>query len=104
MPESPAHNQPANFVAGGTSPTPTPANNVGGGTGWGDKGFLKGGTASDDDEPRQGFGHVDVRIPNSFSLRAKLTQLSASSPPTHEERWVKPSVYSNKRPAPSITI
>jgi hypothetical protein len=29
---------------GGASAKPTPANNAGGGSGWGDQGFIKGGT------------------------------------------------------------
>ncbi|KAJ6027975.1 hypothetical protein N7540_003551 [Penicillium herquei] len=67
MPESPIHNQPTNIVTGGTSATPTPANNVGGGSGWGDPGFKKGGTSShrDDDEPRQGYGHVEAPNPRA---------------------------------------
>ncbi|KAJ5923394.1 hypothetical protein N7454_008639 [Penicillium verhagenii] len=62
MPESPIHNHPATSVAGGTSATPTPANNVGGGSGWGDSGFKKGGFHEGGgpdaaEEPRQGWGH-----------------------------------------------
>ncbi|KAJ5671942.1 FAD dependent oxidoreductase, partial [Penicillium longicatenatum] len=56
MPESPTSNH-ATSVAGGASATPTPANNVGGGAGWGDSGFQKGGS-HDTEGPRQGFGHV----------------------------------------------
>lgn len=55
MPDS-TENHPATSVAGGTSATPTPANNVDGGAGWGDNG------SHDPEEPRQGFGHVAVRI------------------------------------------
>lgn len=53
---SPNHPTTATPV-GGTSAIPTPANNVGGGTGWGDKGFTKGGI----DQPSEGEGHVSVR-------------------------------------------
>ncbi|KAL4781075.1 hypothetical protein BJX76DRAFT_336184 [Aspergillus varians] len=37
-------NQPTTATRGGASAYPTPANNTGGGSGWGDSGFLKGGT------------------------------------------------------------
>ncbi|EYE92145.1 uncharacterized protein EURHEDRAFT_380514 [Aspergillus ruber CBS 135680] len=43
-------NHPRTSTLGGASAVPTPANNTGGGTGWGDKGFFKGGS--------QGTGHV----------------------------------------------
>ncbi|OJJ30308.1 hypothetical protein ASPWEDRAFT_176973 [Aspergillus wentii DTO 134E9] len=46
--ESPNHQPSATM--GGASAFPTPANNVGGGKGWGDKGFRKGGM--------DGPGHV----------------------------------------------
>lgn len=59
MPESPTHNRPPTHVAGGTGTTPTPANNIGGGAGWGDRSFRKGGM---NDVYNEGKGHVDVRI------------------------------------------
>ncbi|KAJ5785256.1 uncharacterized protein N7503_010468 [Penicillium pulvis] len=62
MPESPPHNHPRTSVSGGSGATPTPANNVGGGTGWGDTGFQKGGS-HDPNEPREGFGHVEAANP-----------------------------------------
>lgn len=39
---------------GGSGSVATPANNVGGGTGWGDKGFFKGGSGT------EGPGHANV--------------------------------------------
>lgn len=45
-------NRQTTSVAGGTSATPTPANNVGGGSGWGDKLWMGGN--------EQGAGHIDV--------------------------------------------
>lgn len=59
MPESPNRNHPTTSVAGGASAEPTPANNVGGGAGWGDKAFPKGGT--DKGVGHEGAGHVAVR-------------------------------------------
>ncbi|KAL5049380.1 hypothetical protein BDW71DRAFT_204645 [Aspergillus fruticulosus] len=40
---SSSDNQPTTSTRGGASAHPTPANNSGGGSGWGDSGFLKGG-------------------------------------------------------------
>ncbi|KAL2811592.1 hypothetical protein BJX63DRAFT_398825 [Aspergillus granulosus] len=40
---TPSGNQPTTSTRGGASAYPTPANNAGGGAGWGDSGFLKGG-------------------------------------------------------------
>lgn len=60
MPESPNYNRQPTHVAGGTGTTPTPANNVGGGSGWGDRSFRKGGMG---DVVNQGPGHVDVSEP-----------------------------------------
>ncbi|KAL4978871.1 hypothetical protein BDW66DRAFT_148726 [Aspergillus desertorum] len=40
---SSSDNQPTTSTRGGASAYPTPANNSGGGAGWGDSGFLKGG-------------------------------------------------------------
>lgn len=55
-------NHPRTSTLGGASAVPTPANNTGGGTGWGDKGFFKGGS--------QGTGHVAVRLlPHSSSIQ-----------------------------------
>lgn len=48
-------NHPRTSTLGGASSVPTPANNTGGGTGWGDPGFFKGGS--------QGSGHVAVCLP-----------------------------------------
>ncbi|KAL4935876.1 hypothetical protein BDV06DRAFT_206046 [Aspergillus oleicola] len=40
---TPSGNQPTTSTRGGASAYPTPANNTGGGAGWGDSGILKGG-------------------------------------------------------------
>ncbi|KAL4805102.1 hypothetical protein BDV18DRAFT_141946 [Aspergillus unguis] len=40
---TPSGNQPTTSTRGGASAQPTPANNSGGGAGWGDSGFIKGG-------------------------------------------------------------
>ncbi|KAL4758745.1 uncharacterized protein BDW70DRAFT_90410 [Aspergillus foveolatus] len=40
---SSSDNQPTTSTRGGASAHPTPANNSGGGAGWGDSGLLKGG-------------------------------------------------------------
>ncbi|EAW06643.1 uncharacterized protein ACLA_083380 [Aspergillus clavatus NRRL 1] len=45
-------NHRTSSTSGGASAVPTPANNSGGGRGWGDKGFFKGGS--------EGPGHVAV--------------------------------------------
>jgi len=55
-------NHPTSALSGGTSAKPTPANNVGGGAGWGDKGFVKGGS---DAAPHEGLGHVAASNPRS---------------------------------------
>lgn len=66
MPESTSRNHPVTAVEGGTSAEPTPANNVGGGAGWGDKVFKKGGT---DKEGHEGSGHVAVRQRHTYRPR-----------------------------------
>ncbi|CAP79429.1 Pc19g00130 [Penicillium rubens Wisconsin 54-1255] len=50
-------NHPATATSGGTRAKPTPANNAGGGSGWGYPGFAKGGTTETADT---GLGHVAV--------------------------------------------
>jgi hypothetical protein len=40
---TPTGNQPTTATRGGASAYPTPANNSGGGAGWGDSGIIKGG-------------------------------------------------------------
>lgn len=40
---TPSGNQPTTSTRGGASAYPTPANNTGGGAGWGDEGIIKGG-------------------------------------------------------------
>lgn len=50
-------NHPTTATSGGASAKPTPANNAGGGSGWGDPGFSKGGTSETAD---LGSGHVAV--------------------------------------------
>lgn len=58
---------------GGASAVPTPANNSGGGSGWGDRGFFKGGM--------HGSGHVAVcPHPQKQKERRKITD--KHSPPT----------------------
>lgn len=56
-------NHPTSALSGGTSAKPTPANNVGGGSGLGDKGFSKGGS---DGGPSEGLGHVAVCVDHSL--------------------------------------
>lgn len=67
-----SHNHQTTSVAGGTSATPTPANNVGGGTGWGDRLWMGG--------KEQGLGHVDVRHSNSEYHVKQNTLTTISSP------------------------
>ncbi|KAJ5244948.1 FAD dependent oxidoreductase [Penicillium chrysogenum] len=55
-------NHPTTATSGGASAKPTPANNAGGGSGWGDPGFVKGGTTKTADT---GLGHVAARNPAS---------------------------------------
>ncbi|KAL9112455.1 MAG: hypothetical protein Q9227_003297 [Pyrenula ochraceoflavens] len=43
--KSSSHNAQVSANRGGTGATPTPANNVGGGAGWGDGGIFSGGSA-----------------------------------------------------------
>ncbi|KAJ5594973.1 uncharacterized protein N7459_001181 [Penicillium hispanicum] len=65
MPQSSSHNNLTTSVAGGTSAEPTPANNVGGGAGWGDDRFLQKGGTDGHHEHVQGRGHVDARNPRA---------------------------------------
>ncbi|KAJ5264656.1 hypothetical protein N7534_007967 [Penicillium rubens] len=51
-------NHPTTATSGGASAKPTPANNAGGGSGWGDQGFIKGGTT---DTKNAGLGHEAAR-------------------------------------------
>ncbi|KAL1970061.1 hypothetical protein VTN77DRAFT_6466 [Rasamsonia byssochlamydoides] len=55
-------NHPTAATAGGASAIPTPANNAGGGKGWGDKGFRKGG-GTGSPTPSQGLGHAPMPNP-----------------------------------------
>ncbi|KGO69304.1 hypothetical protein PITC_095030 [Penicillium italicum] len=55
-------NHPTAATSGGASAKPTPANNTGGGSGWGDPGFVKGGTTETADT---GLGHVTPENPAS---------------------------------------
>ncbi|KAJ5283492.1 FAD dependent oxidoreductase [Penicillium chrysogenum] len=55
-------NHPTTAISGGASAKPTPANNAGGGSGWGDPGFVKGGTTKASDT---GLGHVAAHNPAS---------------------------------------
>ncbi|KAF7168005.1 hypothetical protein CNMCM6106_003327 [Aspergillus hiratsukae] len=57
-----AVNHERTSTQGGASAKPTPANNAGGGTGWGDKGFFKGGSSKGSTE---GPGHVAASNPKS---------------------------------------
>ncbi|KAJ5826116.1 hypothetical protein N7474_003254 [Penicillium riverlandense] len=92
-------NHPTSGIAGGTSAKPTPANNVGGGAGWGDKGFFKGGSDQQGTgAPHEGLGHVanprssfgnffglqeqKTRAENKFMEKADLA--AADAPPTTE--------------------
>ncbi|GFF23866.1 hypothetical protein IFM58399_00449 [Aspergillus lentulus] len=54
-----AVNHERTSTQGGASSKPTPANNAGGGKGWGDKGFFKGGTGT------EGPGHEAATNPKS---------------------------------------
>lgn len=58
-----AGNHPITASIGGASAVPTPANNIGGGTGWGDEGFTKGGGSGSGGESvgSEGMGHTPVR-------------------------------------------
>ncbi|KAL2012352.1 hypothetical protein VTN00DRAFT_5070 [Thermoascus crustaceus] len=60
-----AGNHPITANIGGTSAIPTPANNIGGGTGWGDKGFTKGGGSGSGGESigSEGMGHTPMPNP-----------------------------------------
>lgn len=57
-----SNNRQTTAVEGGTSATPTPANNVGGGQGWGDRLWNEGSN--------EGLGHTDVGrlIPRSKAV------------------------------------
>ncbi|KAF3010199.1 hypothetical protein E8E15_000073 [Penicillium rubens] len=55
-------NHPTTATSGGASAKPTPANNTGGGSGWGDPGFVKGGMTETADTES---GHVTPQNPTS---------------------------------------
>lgn len=55
-------NHPRSSTQGGASSVPTPANNSGGGRGWGDKGFFKGGM--------EGPGHQHVCMHTNICIGA----------------------------------
>ncbi|KAJ5273738.1 hypothetical protein N7478_008863 [Penicillium angulare] len=98
MPESPSHSYSAQSIAGGAGLRPTPANNVGGGSGWGDNGFRKGGTDSDDEDSHQDFGHgtepqgvtmADAMKSQQHKIHAKYGFLDQSESARHAAH-VKP--------------
>ncbi|KAB8249759.1 hypothetical protein F9C07_2126779 [Aspergillus flavus] len=60
---------PSGGTRGGASVEPTPANNVGGGRGWGDSGFFKGGTGG------EGTGHISDKIKTSLSSADEFSSL-----------------------------
>ncbi|KAF7591128.1 hypothetical protein BBP40_001967 [Aspergillus hancockii] len=72
-----ANQHPAAGTRGGASAEPTPANNVGGGRGWGDPGFLKGGTND------EGTGHISDKIKTSYSSANEFSSLRDQK--THAE-------------------
>ena len=86
-------NRPTTLVEGGASAYPTPANNVGGGRGWGDEGFLKGGTGK---EPP---GHIFV-FQHSGNL--SVTAANECRPETPNPQWaiLKPSRIKRRLLAP----
>ncbi|KAB8235047.1 hypothetical protein ETB97_010720 [Aspergillus alliaceus] len=63
-----ANQHPVTGTRGGASAEPTPANNVGGGRGWGDTGFFKGGTD-------EGPGHISGKIKTSYSSANEFSSL-----------------------------
>ncbi|KAJ5267132.1 hypothetical protein N7478_009940 [Penicillium angulare] len=62
-------NHPTTSISGGgTSSQPTPANNVGGGSGLGDQGFTKGGSNdSSNVKVERASGHDPANASNSFA-------------------------------------
>lgn len=80
-----SQNHPVTFTEGGASGYPSAANNVGGGTGWGDEGFWKGGTG------RQAPGHKDVfnLVITSLLLLLLLTT-AGHKPQIHSKRVRNP--------------
>lgn len=67
-------NHPTTATSGGTSAKPIPANHAGGGSGWGDPGFVKGETTETADTA---LGHVSV----CDSIRTSCIDTDASSYP-----------------------
>ncbi|RJE19811.1 hypothetical protein PHISCL_07863 [Aspergillus sclerotialis] len=90
-PEGPG-NHPRTSTEGGASAYPTPANNVGGGSGWGDKGFFKGGSDG------QGPGHENAPNPRAtIGQYLGLTSQKAAAGSKNQERFDEAAASSMDR-------
>jgi hypothetical protein len=79
-------NHPRTSTSGGTSAVSTPANNVDGGSGMGDKGFTKGGS-KDVESKGQGSGHsYSVNPASSFGNFLGLSQQKMAAGGNAENR------------------
>ncbi|KAL4867073.1 hypothetical protein BDV12DRAFT_171916 [Aspergillus spectabilis] len=74
---TPSGNQPTTSTRGGASAYPTPANNSGGGAGWGDSGFIKGGLEGFSNRLSSGSGE---------SSTSKLSSLSGELSSLQEQK------------------
>ncbi|KAI9370610.1 hypothetical protein BJX61DRAFT_514855 [Aspergillus egyptiacus] len=79
---TPSGNQPTTSTRGGASAQPTPANNSGGGAGWGDSGFIKGGI--------QG---ISSNLPGSSDSGSKLATLNGEFPSMKEQKGAAEEKY-----------
>ncbi|KAL3463686.1 hypothetical protein BJX64DRAFT_287155 [Aspergillus heterothallicus] len=84
---TPSGNQPTTSTRGGASAYPTPANNSGGGAGWGDSGFLKGGLEGISNRLSSGSGE---------SQTSKLSSMSGELSDITEQKAAGEQRYKNR--------
>ncbi|GAD97486.1 predicted protein [Paecilomyces variotii No. 5] len=85
-------NHPTTTARGGASAVPTPANNTGGGSGWGDEGLKKGGGsgAGGVNLGGEGLGHQQTPNPAaSFGNFLGLQDQKSAAHNKFEERFEK---------------
>ncbi|KAL2851069.1 hypothetical protein BJY01DRAFT_245171 [Aspergillus pseudoustus] len=83
---TPTGNQPTTSTRGGASAYPTPANNAGGGAGWGDSGFIKGGLEGISNRLSSGSGE---------SQTSKLSSMSGEMSGLSEQKAAGKQQYKN---------
>ncbi|KAL4915651.1 hypothetical protein BDW62DRAFT_203411 [Aspergillus aurantiobrunneus] len=83
---TPSGNQPTTSTRGGASAFPTPANNTGGGSGWGDSGLLKGGLDRDSTHLSSSSGESNSAKLSSISGEmSSLTEQKAAGEQSYQQ-------------------